>query len=847
MLSGGAGILVFIPNTGRILVQIRGEHPDDKDSGKYDLFGGTLEEGETAEECARREAKEEGDLDFPEGELEEIGAFSSTENGDWDGEPYHVFLSIQDQEFPVKIDQDEVAKAGWIEPDVINDENSTNRLVKVLQHEKLAGILHQKLESRHNKLILAQHNKLTGAQENPLEKPSYYQHKFPFWSLKGSTRRFLYNSRNDIIVIGIDDDTNMLTHAQEFSLSGAPGHYDSYRIRGWIKFNEQFKYGIVDFVNPPFIVKNQYRFSKPGAREIFAMLKRSGASSRTVLTNPISPWSREVPQALAMGEITEAQHNKLISAQHNKLTEAHLVEKTWPVSKDVDYIFSTYYGKLFKDIKAGFGHISLGDFKDIEISSEELPSAVARKAHAANPITIKIKSSEATGNFYNPVEKELQVSPSDSAMHVLRSSSGSIKRALNIVQDDQQEPLKNEFNGVKIKTSIAHELSHWFNDTFHNQHIRDIITKGRTAKAVGVDQGKLKSIMARGLPDIYMSDYEIDAQIHQLKELRRRYKKIWDTLSFENLTTMDRSLGSSSRRIRQSSTQNWKKWKMLLLKRLAREGLLGAKMKGAPVGEAAYPYRGYNFPGDWYHGMASSSRAFVRRKGNHPSNIGIWLTNNKHIATDFAKQASRRMVDDVPVLVTAKTVAENPMVFDTYREYLDAWREFGDSEKMRRSLMRKGHDSVLIAKSDTDFGGEPRMDLAVFKTSEIRVTDKEKMAAPVRESDSILDAVLAEPGQNPGIGDEKEKKITPEISMLVSPYGSYRFIYRKGGKIVSGLQVVSRDGKNATTANVKTHPDFLRQGLAKELLGVARRKFKKVDHSEHLTDVGSKFAQGTGD
>ncbi len=363
----------------------------------------------------------------------------------------------------------------------------------------------------------------------------------------------------------------------------------------------------------------------------------------------------------------------------------------------------------------------------------------------------------------------------------------------------------------------------------------------------------------------------------------------------------------------------------------------------------------------------------------------MWLTNNRNIAGQFAKQAARRMVDDQPILVVAKTMAENPLVFDTYREYLEMWREYGDSEKMRRSLMRKGHDSILIAKSDTDFGGEPRMDLAVFQPSMVKAVEKETLKTPVREGldlfgdeededevetiagwiteggkilegnlhehvdlayaeleergyrpeeimnktgddlmgiawglgwirwvlesgvslyanwfkttpyairtlstfvgssyfdkgvtfeinrkpfefpdaqkasgflrkqatsiteqDSILDAVLAEPGQNPGIGDEKEKKITPEISMLVSPYGSYRFIYRKGGKIVSGLQVVSRDGKHATTANVKTHPDFLRQGLARELLGVARKKFKRVDHSEHLTGPGEKFAQGTG-
>lgn len=133
-LSGGAGILVYAPSTGHILVQVRGEHPDDKDSGRYDFFGGTLEEGETSEECARREAYEEGGLEFPEGSIKEIGTFSSTEGGDWDGEPYHVFLRVVEEEFPVKVDKEEVAKAAWVGPKNINDKNSTSRLIKAIEH-----------------------------------------------------------------------------------------------------------------------------------------------------------------------------------------------------------------------------------------------------------------------------------------------------------------------------------------------------------------------------------------------------------------------------------------------------------------------------------------------------------------------------------------------------------------------------------------------------------------------------------------------------------------------------------------------------------------------------------------
>jgi len=143
------------------------------------------------------------------------------------------------------------------------------------------------------------------------------------------------------------------------------------------------------------------------------------------------------------------------------------------------------------------------------------------------------------------------------------------------------------------------------------------------------------------------------------------------------------------------------------------------------VTEAAYGYSGYSKPGEWYHGTASSRRLFVRPRGTHPSEIGIWLTANKNVAAKFASQAVR-MVDDTPVVATARVLAESPMVFDTYKDYLEMWREYNDSQKMRRALMKKGYDSVIIAQSTTDFEGKPRMDIAVFKPSDIRVLEKEQ-------------------------------------------------------------------------------------------------------------------------
>lgn len=128
-LNGGAGVLIYDPVIKRILVQKR------KDNGLYDLFGGTLEEGETFEECARREAYEEGGLKFPEGSLKEIGTVNADAFGEWKDEPYVVFL-YKGHTKVTKLQNKEVAGFEWIDPRKLNDENATSRILEALNLKK---------------------------------------------------------------------------------------------------------------------------------------------------------------------------------------------------------------------------------------------------------------------------------------------------------------------------------------------------------------------------------------------------------------------------------------------------------------------------------------------------------------------------------------------------------------------------------------------------------------------------------------------------------------------------------------------------------------------------------------
>ncbi len=133
----------------------------------------------------------------------------------------------------------------------------------------------------------------------------------------------------------------------------------------------------------------------------------------------------------------------------------------------------------------------------------------------------------------------------------------------------------------------------------------------------------------------------------------------------------------------------------------------------------------------------------------------------------------------------------------------------------------------------------------------MRVIDVTRVKPLFEEDQSTIsklavDTTLAPLGKSITIGSEKENKITDNISVYISNQGSYRFVYKYDGKIISGLQIMSKDGKRGVISNVYTLSKFRRKGIAGVLLKAAREIFNQVDHSESVTDLGKKFKIGTG-
>ena len=127
-----------------------------------------------------------------------------------------------------------------------------------------------------------------------------------------------------------------------------------------------------------------------------------------------------------------------------------------------------------------------------------------------------------------------------------------------------------------------------------------------------------------------------------------------------------------------------------------------------------------------FHGTPASFSSFrAVKKDMHPSKVGIWFASTQAAAEPIVSQAAR--IRSEPCLVVKASLRlEQPIRFETYRDYLDAWAEAGsDAGKLRRKLMRQGYDGIEITRSDTD-GAEMRTDYAVFEPWQVDITASHK-------------------------------------------------------------------------------------------------------------------------
>ena len=255
-----------------------------------------------------------------------------------------------------------------------------------------------------------------------------------------------------------------------------------------------------------------------------------------------------------------------------------LNEKTFNIGKDVDFIynkgFKPYLDILF-NIKNPNAKIDF--FKAIDknnpndrelllatIDSSKLSTKKCKAAHEVNPITIKAGIKDY-GSFYNPQKKLIWVSMN---WHVVDMYRAYGIRAWERVRDGR-ERFRNELKVSAIKGTIYHELSHWLSDSLYNQHI---------AKRLEIAQKTQDASIVSRFGSALFTDFEIDAQVHAIKQIKRDYRKTFDSLTWMDIIKIKGTFHVIFKKLNTLKPEEQQIYFKLMSKRLARESLLSKGM-----------------------------------------------------------------------------------------------------------------------------------------------------------------------------------------------------------------------------------------------------------------------------
>lgn len=265
-----------------------------------------------------------------------------------------------------------------------------------------------------------------------------------------------------------------------------------------------------------------------------------------------------------------------------RLEQYLLTEKTFNISGDVDLVFNTLVKPsltLFKKKKYKEFEKSI-DTLFMEMKSSDFKSKQAKQAHELNPVDI-IFSDDGMGNYYKPFNNLIHISYNNQVIMLLKQNNYNTVKIVNVIGKSSFDRFYNEMSETAIKGSIYHELSHWMNDTLHNKNITNML--GKTKAASEEETGR---IVKQGHKDVGMTWYEIDAQIHALKQMKRDMKSNYNYLGWDDIMKLKPSFVPVFQKAALSG--EYDDYMKNLTKRMHREKLLTKKLSKYPDDKKMY-------------------------------------------------------------------------------------------------------------------------------------------------------------------------------------------------------------------------------------------------------------------
>ena len=194
---------------------------------------------------------------------------------------------------------------------------------------------------------------------------------------------------------------------------------------------------------------------------------------------------------------------------------------------------------------------------------------------------LKIQIGFFNQSEYTSFKCLIKISLSDYIFHKIKDLNldskigfSEMSKLINV----SHEELKKRVSLERFFQSLSHELTHFLDDSLHNNQIYSKIKK--SAKDISLST-------AYNSKDINLSYMEINAQINAIKNLKAIYYKQWDTLSIFDMIKKDSSLVGLYRHFSDEfGKQQAVDWVKKLIKRMSRENLLGKRMQSMPSNDA---------------------------------------------------------------------------------------------------------------------------------------------------------------------------------------------------------------------------------------------------------------------
>lgn len=258
-----------------------------------------------------------------------------------------------------------------------------------------------------------------------------------------------------------------------------------------------------------------------------------------------------------------------MKSEFRQIFDKIMNEAVSAIDADIDFIYDTYFKDYIDQVnKTGkLPSYPKETFLDTSILKE--PRSI--ESNEKNPCTIILFGKG--GNHYSPDNSLISIDlPREAIKYIDWEYRGDFARAVSGA-DKQANQLRMELTEQRIKGSIHHELAHWIDDSIHGT-IKNVVKKAK-------EQGT--SIQSTKGKSINTSEFEMEAQIHNIIQTKRTHEDAWDHMTFEQMIHTILPIKFAFEKMDKPDKEFWQR---KLRERMAREGLLGKNMTGKIVTES---------------------------------------------------------------------------------------------------------------------------------------------------------------------------------------------------------------------------------------------------------------------